>query len=242
MTKLPAQKPNQTVGERAGDATRVRSHPSFALIHAARVSGGAFLFGTPIKHNGFIEVTVDYAYEEYSLHRSWYGPKDHVLTLRMSEAQWASFVSTLNVGSGVPCTITHARRGPVERLAELEQVETWVAARQHDIKQTVERDMAKLRDVQARIERLRKKPGGASKKDFEELETLMTQAVENAPSNYKFLAESLSEHTENLVTEAKSEITAFATRVAMGNQQIEKSVDVEAIEDKSTKRVRIKEE
>jgi hypothetical protein len=241
MVKLPAERPTHSVKDFAGDEERTTSHPSFGLIHAARSSGITYLFGSPIKHNGFIEITVDLAEEDYRLHTSWYRPKDHVLTLRMSEAQWATFVSTLNVGTGVPCTLTHSRDGTLKNIPQLEGVESWVAERNRDIKKTVERDMEKLRDVHARIKKLQNKRGAPTKAELDEIESLMVQAVENAPSNYKFLAETLSEHTEDLVTGAKAEITAFATRVAMGNNQIEKVVDVAAIDDK-TSRVRIKEE
>lgn len=81
------------------------SHPAYGMILAARVQGGARLAGSDFKHQSYIAIEVRHAHLSRSLSNDrWHGDK-HIIRLSLSEAQWATFVSSMNVGFGVPCTL-----------------------------------------------------------------------------------------------------------------------------------------
>jgi hypothetical protein len=100
-----------------GDKETIRKHPAFGMIGAARVqSMGTWLFGSPIKHRGFIILRIQEAEEHHRLNSDWHYANKLTTEVWLSEAQWASFVSTLNIGSGVPCTISYRQTGPAEDI------------------------------------------------------------------------------------------------------------------------------
>jgi hypothetical protein len=87
-----------------GDMT----HPSWAMIGASRVShsaGGSALFDSDIRHQHTVTVSISTASRRRDLNRDWLHAEREFVEVEMSEAQWASFVSSMNAGSGVPCTI-----------------------------------------------------------------------------------------------------------------------------------------
>jgi len=80
-------------------------HPAFGQIRASRVSGHAVLYGSDFVHQGFVTITISTSQLQRTLAREWYFGKSEVIEVALSEAQWATFVSSMNMGSGVPCTI-----------------------------------------------------------------------------------------------------------------------------------------
>ena len=86
------------------------SHPAFGLLSVHRVfSGGKGprdkLFGSEIKHHTYITITLKGATTNRSLSRNSHFGKGLKAEINMSEAQWASFLSSMNVGEGTPCTL-----------------------------------------------------------------------------------------------------------------------------------------
>ncbi|KKL96942.1 hypothetical protein LCGC14_1839510, partial [marine sediment metagenome] len=81
----------------------VERHPAYAQIGAMRVSGshGAYLYGSDFRHQHYIMIQI----HDSVLHRSLSGDRAHsgkrLIEVALSEAQWATFVSSLNQGSGV---------------------------------------------------------------------------------------------------------------------------------------------
>lgn len=222
-----SQKPREV---REGDSVR-RTHPAFGMIGAARyTTRGATMFGSPIRHNAGVSITVHTAVENLMLHGEWHHAQDILVQVNLSEAQWASFVSTLNVGSGVPCTIDYRRGGELQQAPGIDD-ESFTEKREADIERSVARDMEKLTEAYQALVKLSKKQSIA-KRDLEPILTLMIQAVGHAPGNYAFAAKRVTEHTEAAVTAAKAEITSFVTQMAMRFPQIAETAPQLQIEEK----------
>jgi hypothetical protein len=83
------------------------SHPAFAQISASRVSSspGAVLYGSGFKHTHFIVVTIKRSELSRNLNDDSYFAGEELINVWVSEAQWATFLSTLNSGGGTPCTL-----------------------------------------------------------------------------------------------------------------------------------------
>jgi len=179
------------------------SHPAFAMIGAYRTSispPGASLFDSEIRHQHTVVLRLERAVRQRDLNRDWIYGRDRIVEVEMSEAQWASFVSSMNT-SGVPCTLRWLdgeKIEPVEYAPRLEQSidETRSAA-----------DRAFGQIVEA-LRIYEETPAVPKRAKDEALQTLRA-AVSNATPNVVFAAKSLGEHTENVVQKARADVEAM---------------------------------
>jgi hypothetical protein len=173
-------------------------HPAFGMIGAYRVQTDAVLFQSDIRHQHTVVITLRAATRHRDLNhdRIHAAARLPLMEVEMSEAQWASFVSSMNVGDGVPCTI-RAREGdhmvpgvPYQpRLAEsMAEVEGAGAKA--------------IEQVQAAFEAYRERKTAANLRTLE-------YAIKNMPANMTFAAKSLSEHAENVVQRARADVEAM---------------------------------
>lgn len=176
-------------------------HPAFGMIRASRVTGGnKSLFDSDIQHNHYVILEISTASRKRDLNTDWIHPGRHVIEVAMSEAQWASFVSSMNT-SGVPCTLEFiAGDGdlpglPFDSRLQLSHDETRAAA---------QRAFEHIKEAFAAVE---EKPTKANIRS-------LRSAIENAPANVEFAAKSLTEHAENVVQKARADIEAMVTQKA----------------------------
>lgn len=190
------EKPTTT--ESGGEA-----HPAWGLIGASRVSSsppGATLFDSDIHHQHYVVVRLKRARRTRNLHRDWKHGDEQIVEVAMSEAQWASFVSTMNAGDGVPCTI---ERVGWEDMPGIED-EPRLAASIDEVSQAATKAIDEIRtafDVYNE---------GKTAANLRSLES----AIKNAPNNMGFAAQSLSEHAENVVQRARADIEAIVASKA----------------------------
>lgn len=83
----------------------VLTHPSFGQIAVHRITGGTRLYGSEFQHNHFIRITVTESHLQRELSNDWPMGGARVMELDLSEAQWATFVSSMGQGSGTQCTL-----------------------------------------------------------------------------------------------------------------------------------------
>lgn len=192
-----------------------REHPAFAMIGASRFTGGGYtLFGSPINHNSGVTIRVVEAREEGDQYTSrQYGDK-MILELVVSEAQWASFVTAMNIGSGVPCTLTYRQDGDMVRVPAIEDTHP-MERRALMIKDKMAKDMAELQAFVAELDKVLDEPGTVSKTRLKELRGMIQQAVVHAPSNYQFAADMVTEHMEQAVTAARAEVEGYILHQAL---------------------------
>jgi hypothetical protein len=191
------------VTEPTTDEHGSEEHPSWVVVGAYRGSvspPGMALFDSDIKHQHVVTVRVSRAYRKRDLHRDWIGGGTQLMEFTFSEAQWASFVSSMNSGSGVPATLgfhggEDIPRAPYDpRLAHsIDEVQEAATRAQADVLQaftryTEHKTAGNLRSLQA--------------------------AINNLPANLRFAADSLTEHAENVVSRAKADIEAYVINKA----------------------------
>lgn len=182
------------------------NHPAFAVISAVRTSGGAaVLFDSDIQHQHTITVTISRASRQRDLHRDWiHGEREHLIEVEMSEAQWASFVSSINT-TGVPCTL---RRTETNQNVPGLLYEPRLRESMDEVRGTARR----MRDrLDAALREVEEKPTKANIRS-------LRNALDGIESNMTFAARSLEEHAENVVQKARNDIEAMVTHraVALG--------------------------
>lgn len=205
MTKWHVPTPS-TTDERGSEV-----HPAFGSIRVNRITStpGSVLFDSDIPHGHFVRLTIGRMTRGRGLHRDWLNETGSPLVeVDMSEAQWGAFVSSFGRGSGVPCTI---------RSTESEQnvpgliPESRLAISAEETRQAAEEALA---DVQTAFDALDSLDPKAGIKARREAMHRLRVALSNAPRNIEFAAQSLTEHTEKVVTKARADVEAMVVRHA----------------------------
>src|SRR5262245_60626587 len=94
----------------------IERHPAYGQIGASRVSGQTFLYGTDFAHQNYIIIEISRSELHRGLSNDWPFGRDKLIELALSEAQWATFVSSLNCGQGVQCTLTDFNRESIPQI------------------------------------------------------------------------------------------------------------------------------
>lgn len=205
------------------------THPAFAMIAASRMSStpGQILFDSDIRHGHTVRITVTEATRKRDLNRDWvHGGVRPVVEVEMSEAQWASFVSSMNT-SGVPCTL-RARETDWD-IPGL-PYDPRLARTMDEVNTAAGRTFGKIEEAMAAYDALDSK---ASAKEKREALNRLRAAIGNATANVDFAARSLTEHAENVVQRARADIEAMvhteATRLGLSAGQAAALVELPAI-------------
>lgn len=121
----------------------------------------------------------------------------------MSESQWASFVSSMNLGGGVPATLTWDKTRDDPRVPGV-PFEPRLAESMAEVRRASTDAMAKVQEAFETY---------AAHKTVGNLRTL-EYAIKNLPANMEFAAKSLSGHAEDVVNRARADIEAFVVAKA----------------------------
>ena len=171
------------------------------------------MFGSALPNQGtFVRLRLTRATRRHDLGRDWYhGDSQTMYEVDLSSAQFAELLTSMNVGSGVPCTIRFAEgsrmEDPPDELLEAEQVRTdfrgkteAVAKRLDDMKKKVDEILAKKSVTQA---------------DRKEVADMTMMIVQEVRSNLPFWLSQFNEATQKITTAAKAEVDAFMTSAVM---------------------------
>jgi len=193
------------------DGTRI-DHPAFAIVSASRITGGSTtLFGSPVRVGSYVELSISRAHADVRYMREGYRADDGIATVRMSETQWAALISRMNVGEGVPATLSvgPAKDARYERYPEIE-AETDAERRAAAIDQTLKENLALVMDTVAKIKDIADVKGTIPKTELKEALRKLESALGNAPKNFKYAADEITRHMDKVVTTAKTELNAHA--------------------------------
>lgn len=190
--------------EPAKDERGDEHHPAWALISASRLQGTPVtLFDSEVQHHHFVTVTIQTASRKRDLNHDHVYPDRQLLKVAMSEAQWASFVSSMGVGNGVPCTLEWIQgEGSMPEMPFAPRLQESM----DEVRSAGDKALAQIRDA---FEKVEEKP---TKANIRHLRAM----IENAPSNMEFAAKSLAEHAENVVQKARFDIEATARTAQYG--------------------------
>jgi hypothetical protein len=192
---------NPTTNEYGDDV-----HPAWVVVGASRVSHsppGAVLFDSDVRHQHYVVVQVSEAGRNRSLHQDRVRDGKKIVEFSMSEAQWASFVSSMNSGTGVPATLNFRESADDPQVPGM-PYDPRLAESLNEVRDAATEASEKV--AQAFAAYKEKKTVG----NLRHLEA----TIANMPSNVEFAAKSLSEHAENVVQRAKADIEAYVVNKA----------------------------
>ncbi len=180
-------------------------HPAWATIGASRVShggvgGGTHLFDSDVLHQHTVQVTIRQATRNRDLGRDWiHGSKD-LATVELSEAQWASFVSAMNSGTGVPCTLRYTRTdGETPDFPHSPRLAQSIK----ETHEAADKAFGDIRDAYTRLEQAR------TPKEKRDATQWLGSVINNSVPNVDFAGKQLIEHAEGVVAKSKADIEAY---------------------------------
>lgn len=209
MARRPSQPPVVTDERHGGLMSKKMSHPAFAQIGASRVSGGTTLYGSDFVHRDFIEIRIAESDQYRDLSHDWHHERKPIVQVRLSAAQWATFVSTLNHGSGVPCTLT-LREGDWD-IPSIEITETARDQFRREFAEDIDDARRAMRDALALAQSELTESMPAKRR--KQLQFLIATAQRALESNSPFVVTSFDEHMDRVVEKAKMEAEAYVTSV-----------------------------
>lgn len=194
-----------TDGPRRGG--KIYRHPAYGQIAVYRSHGGNIaLYGSDFRHNSTISIEIGESEFTRDLSRDWPHRTREIVQLTMSEAQWATFVSSLNSGEGVQCTLGHV-------MGEMKPAITYRdAAADHrpEIGETIQDGLNQIAEARRAVE-----ASGLSKAKMATILAPLNKAEQELTSNAAFVVESHSKAMEERVEKAKVEVNAYVTGAVM---------------------------
>jgi hypothetical protein len=183
----------------------VTTHPAYAQIRASRVSGSTSLYDSDFRHQHYMTITISRSELHRGLNRDMHFSNEDLIEIALSEAQWATFVSSPNVGMGVPCTLERLDGKPIPGLPDPQsRVDQFSEEVRVDLEQTIGLMDKALKELQG---------VGLSKTKYNLVAEAINSARRNLNSNLPFVADQFSEHMENVFEAAKQEIHGYMTNV-----------------------------
>jgi hypothetical protein len=198
---------NHTPTEPVPDHHGYDTHPAFGFITAHRVSctPGQSLFDSDVLHTHLVRVTIGRMTRKRDLSRDWLHPSQELVELDMSEAQWASFVSSMNT-TGVPCTLRRTENNRdvagVPHAPRLAQ----------SIAEVHEAAQEAFNDIQRAMEALEALDPKAGVRERREALRELRARINNAVPNVDFAGKMLAEHAENVVQKARADVEAMVVQ------------------------------
>lgn len=189
-----------------------REHPSYGILHIARTSGGTSairLFGSPLAtHYGTIRLSISKGWWIHGLHHDrYFGMNKEFIEIEMSAAQFADAITSLNIGSGTPCTIRYVNGervpNPPAHATEAEHI-------RDNFSSSLDRYRAKLVEYRKVIE---EETAKLSAKAREKIRVALDVMQDQLSSNVPFVVKQFQEATTRITTAAKAEVEAFVTGV-----------------------------
>jgi hypothetical protein len=207
------------------DDSKTIEHPSFGYIRASRVSGHATLFDSAIRHHHYVEVTIGTATQELHRGETHVHGRDELLQVAMSEAQFATFITSMNVGWGAPCTLTRmdgkSVPPPPADINTRQTFENHVKEKADGIATSMTDALETLGEIETGKRKLNK---GEVIQAKQQVETALRELVSNMP----YLLHTFAEQMETLTERAKADINAYAI---MAGQRLENGATAQLTSD-----------
>lgn len=187
------------------DIEEVIEHPAFATIGASRVqSTGHTLFQSEFKHQSLITIRIKGARVHRGLSNDRVSTSSRLpyVEVDLTESQWATFVSSLNVGEGVPCTLTYLHEhGYIPQIPKPPERKQQFTKEMTD---TLQDSVNHLKKIEETL-----KDAKMTEKLRNELMGHVRMAKQEIQSNMPFVEKQFAEHVENTTEAAKQEIHGY---------------------------------
>lgn len=183
-------------------------HPSYGMLGFYRQTGGCrHLFGSSLEnHRDTICLRLKRGAVRRDLNQDWYYGGEELFEVRMSYTQFAGLITAMNVGDGIPVTITRIGGELVEDPPFTDKTEQHLNEFKHHLDKTHEETRNLINMVMAKFHEKK----AFTKKEQEDILSTLSHIAMNIGCNADFHLSQFQEQMDKTVTEAKGDIEAFA--------------------------------
>ena len=187
------------------------THESYGIVGLTRRYGGGGyhnLFGSSVRHNSTMALTIKRCEKQRDLSKDWYHGTDLLIQVELSPVQFAEMITGVGVGDGVPCTIRHFDGyGQIEDPPETSQRQLF----EQEFKTSMDDVASTCYGDVKEAEALLLKKGTITVKERELVSNIIKRVVSNIASKMPFIQSSFNEAMNKTTLEAKGEVDAFIT-------------------------------
>lgn len=185
------------------------THPSYAVVNISRCSGDTELFDSAITHQHYISLSIKRASKHTDgAHDSIVGGKE-LIEVAMSESQFARMITSMNMGSGSPCTLQRYNG----ELIEQPLAEDRLNSHRDMIRDKLSGVMENQGKLGAKIAQWRADKHRPTLKELDQLAQDMHLVAAHFEMNMSYYAGAFEEHMERVVDDAKTEVESHMLAV-----------------------------
>ena len=182
------------------------THESYGAITITRCDSarGEPLFGSSLKHNHVMTLTVSHASARRSLNEDRHYPTKVIVKVDLSPVQFAEMITSIGRGEGVPCTLRRIGGQSIPAPPYTHKHAQFSKEFREDVKEVAERvdeALAFARDLRGKAT--------ATKGDRDKLVGMLEMLRQSIGSNLPFVLDQFHEQMSKSVHEAKGEVEAF---------------------------------
>jgi len=187
---------------------RTEQHESFGLIQFLRTQGTQKLFGSSIENHTYITLRIAQAERGHEHSREWFYPRRELIEVSLSAAQFAELITSLNMGSGVPCTIHRVLGTKMEPLPAEHKSEAQLTQEGFEVSTS---QLASSLRVLAKSVRSTLEKKTLTVADRKDIINRIDRIVMEVESNLPHILSSFQESVDKGVSHAKAEVESFLT-------------------------------
>jgi hypothetical protein len=201
----------------SGFPEEFKTDPSWGWASFSSVSGGSGkFFATPVQSQHHIRLRIGQAKRGFSFgHQVVYPEGVEHIEISFSPAQFAELLTTMNAGSGVPCTIDRLMGKKIEFYEDTtnEMLEV-----KHIARKQFEEAAKEYFEAQQEILNILSDKKNLTKEDRAKIKNILDRMGNEVKHNMPFYVDMFNEAAERLTTVAKSEIASYFAHVSSVNK------------------------
>ncbi len=190
------------------DETITDEHESYGTIQIVRSTGRfKHLFGSNIETNSAVHLTISEASRDHQLGSDWIHSGKQIVSLHMTELQFAQMITSMGQGDGTPVTLRHIQGKQMEEPPAAPSTARRVAER--FAKDTAD-TAAFAKEAGTLVKDILGKGAKMKAEDRQKLESIFRKLTQVITDSGPFLMKQAEEAIADMVGEARATITQHA--------------------------------
>ena len=166
-------------------------------------------YGSKIKHNEYIELKISNSKHTRKINHDYYFAKDTLISVKLTPNQFAEMITHLNMGDGTPCTISSFNKNKMEEYVSQDEITVFSNEFENHIKNIG----LMITNCKKKMEIILNKKTALTKKEKEELTSLLYQINMHFNSNLPYIRNQFDESIDKAVSEFKQMCDAKVIRI-----------------------------
>lgn len=194
-----------------------KAHPAYGCITISRTTSGipCSLFGSSIKHEHFINMTIYHAEKEWENNKEWVHSNGRICQVEMSLSQFSDAITSVGNGDGVPCTILFTE---MEGHTPVLDFESKAEKHVSDFKNRLAKKENSIDSTIKSLEKIFGEKKNLTKADKENILSMLKSVKTEFSENSGYAVSCFAEEVDHQLMEAKTEIEAFVQRKVVNGE------------------------